>query len=134
MTSNRTTKQIGSRGERLAARYLRRHGFRIVARNRHCGHNELDLIAKNKEFILFVEVKTRSFESESDVQARPPFLAVDAQKRRRTLDAAHAYLREHPTSRCPRMDVIEVCLDRTTLKPFRIHHIAGAFDARGRIH
>lgn len=134
MTKNHTTKQIGTRGERLAARYLRRHGFRIVARNLHCGHNELDLIAKNKEFILFVEVKARSFDSESDALSHPPFLAVDAEKRRRTLEAARTYLREHPDRRCPRMDVIEVCLDRVTLKPFRIHHIEGAFDARGRTH
>ena len=52
-----STRDIGRIGERIAARYLRRHGFRILEKNRHQGRNELDIVAANKELILFVEVK-----------------------------------------------------------------------------
>jgi putative endonuclease len=127
--------RIGVRGERLAARYLRRHGYRILARNVHCGKNELDLVARNRQYIVFAEVKTRSFDTLAQALEHPPALAVDTAKRQRTLAAAREYLRVHPTARCPRMDVIEVCLDRQKrAKVLRIHHIEGAFDARGRSH
>ncbi len=127
--------EIGKRGECLAARYLRRHGFRILARNVHCGRNELDLIAQNKEYVIFVEVKTRRVASLEDAEANRPSLAVNAGKRRRTLDAAYEYLRTHPNKRCPRMDVIEVYLDEAR-RPhlLRIHHIVCAFDAHGQVH
>ena len=130
---NYTKQEIGRRGERLAARYLRRHGYRILARNLHCGKNELDLVAKNKEYLIFVEVKTRSYDSLEAAADHPPSLAVDAKKRQRTLEAAYSYLRAKPTTLCPRMDVIEIILDRATKKILNVHHIEGAFDARGRI-
>ncbi len=134
MKASNTIYEIGKRGEILAARYLRRHGYRILARNLYFGKNELDLVAQNKEYIIFVEVKTRSFLTREEAADSPPALAVNAGKRRRTVEAAKQYLYEHPTKKTPRMDVIEVYLDRTARqKPFDIHHIEGAFDARGRI-
>jgi Holliday junction resolvase-like predicted endonuclease len=55
-------------------------------------------------------------------------------KRRRTVEAAKAYLREHPTKLCPRLDVIEVYLDRSIrMKPFKINHIPDAFSASGAV-
>ena len=130
----RNKKDIGALGERLAARYLRRQGYRIVARNVHCGRNELDLVVKNKEYIAFVEVKTRSFFSLQQAMEHRPSVAVDAGKRARTVQAAREYLRKHPAKLCPRLDVVEVYLNREKrLKPFKIHHIEGAFGASGRI-
>ena len=134
MSTPITVTEIGKRGEAIAARYLRRHGYRILGRNLYFGKNELDLGAQNKEYIIFVEVKTRSFLTREEAADNPPALAVNAGKRRRTIDAAKQYLHEHPTKRIPRLDVIEVYLDRTKRqKPFDIHHIEGAFDAHGRI-
>lgn len=134
MKASDTIFEIGKRGEKLAARYLRRHGYRILARNLYFGKNELDLVAQNKQYLIFVEVKTRSFADKEDAADNPPALAVNAGKRRRTVEAARQYLREHPSKKIPRLDVIEVCLDRTKRhKPFNIHHIEGAFDAHGRI-
>ena len=125
--------KIGKKGERAAARYLRRHGCRILARNCHQGKNELDLVVKDGAYIAFVEVKTRTFDSPEDITVRPS-QAVNYAKRRRTRDAAYAYLREHPTTLCPRLDVVEVYLDRSRrLKPFKILHIPAAFDSRGGI-
>ena len=123
--------KIGKIGEREAARYLRRQGCRILARNRHQGKNELDLVVKDGNFIAFVEVKTRAYDSPEAVTLRPS-QAVDSDKRTRTRDAALAYLRENPTTLCPRLDVVEVYLDRSNrLKPFKINHIPGAFTPSG---
>ena len=126
-------KDIGNLGERAAARFLRRQGYRVLARNCHCGRNELDIVARDRTYIAFVEVKTLTFDS-PDCADRRPSLAVDMTKRRRTVDAAKVYLRAHPTKLCPRLDVIEVYLDRSSrMKPFKIHHIPNAFSANGSV-
>ena len=52
--------QIGRRGENIAADYLVKQGFEIVARNYRFGHAEIDLIVKREDWLLFIEVKTRS--------------------------------------------------------------------------
>lgn len=128
-----TEKALGKKGERFAARYLRRHGYRILARNVHCGHNELDIVAKNKEVIAFVEVKTRSFASEKEAELARPALAVDTRKRRRTIDAAFAFLRRHPSALTPRMDVMELYFTREKRPALlRVVHIEDAFGADGR--
>ena len=126
-------KDIGNIGERAAARYLRKHGCRILARNHHCGKNELDIVARDGAYIAFVEVKALTFESPEAADRRPA-LAVDMAKRRRTVDAARAYLHKYPTKLFPRLDVIEVYLDRSKrMKPFKINHIPNAFSANGSI-
>ena len=125
-------KDIGRIGERAAARYLRKQGCRILARNCHCGKNELDLVVRDGNYIAFVEVKTRTFEDPQNTELRPS-LAVNAGKRQRTIQAAKQYLCEHPTKWCPRLDVIEVYLDRKRYKPFKIHHIPAAFSANGSV-
>lgn len=128
-----TSQQIGHRGERVAARFLRREGYRIVARNQHFGRNELDLVAKDKQYIVFVEVKACSV-TETDVIHRRPAEAVDRKKRLRTVKAAIAYLNQNKTALCPRFDVIEVYLDREKrLRPVRVNHIIDAFSSNGNI-
>ena len=127
----KTTKEIGQKGERIAARFLRRKGYRIIAKNRHFGKNELDLIVKNKQYIVFVEVKTRTANSLEEFSSRPSD-AVDYEKRRRTVRASIAYLKENYTALCPRFDVIEVYLDRTKrYRTLKIHHIVDAFSSSG---
>ena len=124
-------QKIGRLGEKLAARYLKKNGYRILHRNKHFGRNELDIVAKSKTHIAFVEVKSRSFESESDALERPA-LAVNAEKRKRTVEAAFAYLKDQSSSLAPRFDVVEVYLDRSRrYKPFKINHIPDAFRAHG---
>ena len=127
-------KDVGDIGEKIAARHLRRCGYRILKRNCHCGKNELDIIASNKKYIVFAEVKTRSYATAEQAELTRPAQAVDAAKRARTLQAAREYLREHPDSRCPRMDVIEVYLTQEKRpKVFKINHIEAAFSASGRV-
>lgn len=125
-------RAVGKKGERLAARYLRRAGYRVVARNRHFGKNELDLIVKDKTYLVFVEVKARTADSLEAFTARPAE-AVDREKRARTVSAARAYLKESPTPLCPRFDVIEVYLDRTGhLRQLKLNHIIDAFSVGGK--
>ena len=126
-----TAKQVGELGERLAAKHLKKIGYRILGKNLHFGKNELDLVAKDGRFLVFVEVKARSFEGELPI-ARPAD-AVDLGKRRRTVLAALNYLKVHPSPLCPRFDVVEVYLDREQhLKPTKINHILDAFTASGK--
>ena len=48
------TVEIGRLGEKLAAQYLKKNKYRILETNLHVSHNEIDIIAKNKEFLVFV--------------------------------------------------------------------------------
>ncbi len=127
-------KEVGALGEKLAARYLRRHKCRILGRNLHFGRNELDLVIRDGDHIAFVEVKTLCFDSPAEADRRPAD-AVSLAKRKRTVAAAYDYLKAHPTKLCPRMDVVEVYLDRSAKRPkaFKILHIPAAFDARGAV-
>ena len=103
-----STLLTGQRGERIAERYLRRHGCRILERNYRAGHHEIDLIAEEKATgtVLFVEVKARS----EGGRGRPAD-AVNAQKQRFLRLAAEQWLSAHDArERSARFDVIEVLL------------------------
>ena len=118
----RRTEQIGRRGERLAARALRRSaGCRILARNYRCPAGEADLIALAGDTIVLAEVKTRS----GDAYIAPA-AAVDARKRQRYRNVARYYLHRTGRSDLPvRFDVITVVL-RPGAKP-QVRHIPNAF-------
>lgn len=126
-----TTKEIGDFGEKRAAHYLRLRGYTVKERNWRYGKGELDIIASTPKSIVFVEVKTRSYAPEASEQAPPPGNAVRADKKRLTRQTAQAYLHLHPTKKSPRMDVIEIFLEKnaTRKKPkvLRINHIKGAY-------
>lgn len=123
------TTEIGAIGEALAAEYLKNKGFSIVARNFRTRHLEMDLICENETHLLFVEVKTRTDTGAVSKYGRPA-AAVDAKKRQHLTDAAMDYLRMNPTSKKPRIDVLEVYLNRkgtlVTLSPRGIKHIENA--------
>ena len=127
----KTTKKIGDFGERLAVHFLRRRGYIVRERNLRVGHAEVDIVATTLRDVVFVEVKTRSYHADEWKNAPPPSLAVHAEKQRLTRMAASAYLREHPTHKRPRMDVIEVWLSRETdgkrPRVLKIRHIKAAY-------
>lgn len=127
----KTTKEIGDFGERLAVHFLRRRGYIVKERNLRVGHAEVDIVATTLRDVVFVEVKTRSYDADEWKNAPPPGLAVHAEKQRLTRMAASAYLREHPTKKRPRMDVIEVWLARESdgnrPRVLKIHHIKAAY-------
>ena len=133
-----TEKQIiGKIGEQLAADFLLKDGYTIVAQNLHVSKNEIDIIAEDRDFIVFVEVKTRTCLYPESGDFGIPSRAVDEGKRKNTVKAARDYLFAHYTQKQPRIDVIEVYLleqKEPTLAPtpIKINHIRNAFDARGR--
>lgn len=113
----------GAWGEALAAEYLRRKHYRLVAAGFHCRFGEIDLIVENKQFLVFVEVKLRK--SGSFAQAME---FVDRRKQDRLRMTASIYLSQNPTGLQPRFDVIEIYApDGTaTVKP-EIRHMEDAF-------
>ena len=124
------TMEIGRLGEAYAAKFLKKNGYRILERNKHESHNELDLIVTDKEYLVFVEVKARSVSENFHLPYGSPAAAVDRQKQRRTIRAAQAYLltcRKKDQEKQPRMDVIEIFLDRDSHKLLKINHIVNAF-------
>ena len=87
--SNPAHLQLGARGEKLAARFLRRHGFKILYRNFRGHHGgEIDLVCRDGDTLVFVEVKTRSREDFGR-----PLEAVNLKKQRRISLGAFAWLR-----------------------------------------
>ena len=127
-----TTKSIGDFGERYAARYLRLRGYAIRERNWRSGKYEIDIIAETWRDVVFIEVKTRTYSADADLTiAPPPSLAVHADKQRFTRTAAKYYMYEHPTRKAPRMDVIEVWLQKVPIgkrpKILKVNHIKAAY-------
>ena len=126
-----TKKEIGDFGERLAVHYLRLHGYTVKERNWFADKCEIDIIAATLRDLVFVEVKTRTYDGDGWKDAPPPSLAVHAQKQRLTRSAAQRYLYSHPTRKQPRMDVIEVWLQKSPTgkrpKLLRITHMKAAY-------
>ena len=95
---------LGARGEELAGKYLRRAGYRLLARNYRCKCGEIDLVAEEGGSLVFIEVKTRS-----SAGFGHPLEAVDRRKQGQLIRAAHVYLREQTAEeRYCRFDVVAV--------------------------
>jgi putative endonuclease len=121
------TQQIGALGEKMAAAELEAAGFTILARNYRCASGELDLIARDGEVIVFVEVKTRS-----SAAFGLPRDAVTPAKRRKMARAASHYLLSHVENECPyRADIVEVALVRGRVAAVR--HLRGAFSIEAEL-
>lgn len=121
--------EIGKHGENIACKFLKKEGYRIVEQNRHESHKEIDIIASNKDYIVFVEVKTRSVDYDLFNPYGTPASAVTYSKREKLISAARSYLRSNPTDKQPRMDVIEVYLKKGTKKVLKINHFENAYHA-----
>ena len=120
---------IGVYGERVACRYLKRKGYKIVAKNRRESHKEIDIIVMNREYIAFVEVKTRSVDADLYNVYGTPASAVTSVKQANLIAGARAYLKANPSSKQPRMDVVEIYLQKGTKKVLNINHFEGAYHA-----
>lgn len=115
------TRAFGRRGEDLAAEFLRRRGYKILERNYRTRYAEIDLIAKHRGILVFVEVKSRR----SSAYGHPKEALTPAKQRRISM-AALAYLKqEHALDRPARFDVVAV--QSKDGQP-RIEVIANAFE------
>ena len=114
---------LGAWGEATAAEYLRKKRYEIVAAGYRCRFGEIDLIVKDRKFLVFVEVKLRK----SDSFARA-LEHVDRRKQDKIRITASMYLNHNPTDLQPRFDVIEIYAPEgtATRKP-EIYHMEDAF-------
>jgi putative endonuclease len=115
---------LGSRGEREAALHLRRQGLRVLHRGYRTDHGEIDLVARDGDVVVFVEVKAR--------RRGDPAEAVTPEKQRRLTLAALHYLKRHGLLESrSRFDVVAIIWPEDDAPP-RIEHIRDAFEAVGR--
>jgi putative endonuclease len=113
-----TKQQTGSLGENLAIPMLKRKGYLILDTNyRHSRYGEIDLIAQDKDVLVFVEVKTRH-----NVSHGMPAEAVTPGKLKKITCVAQAYLREEGKENCQwRVDVIAIGLDTANKIVYQEH-------------
>ena len=115
---------LGGWGEALAAEYLRKKRYEIVAQGWRCKFGEIDLIVKNRKYLAFVEVKLRKSDRFAAAMEY-----VDRRKQDRIRITASMYLAQNPTNLQPRFDVMEIYAPEgtATVKP-QIHHMENAFE------
>lgn len=117
------SKLLGAWGEAQAAQYLRKKGYSIIAAGYQCRFGEIDLIARNWRYLVFVEVKLRKNSNFARASAY-----VDRYKQDRLRMTASIYLSQHPTRLQPRFDVIEVYAPEGTATACpEIYHMEDAF-------
>ena len=108
--------EIGKIGEDLASKHLEDAGYTIIERNFMSRQGEIDIIAKDKKELVFIEVKTRT----SDIYGKP-VEAVNTQKQKHLLSTIKYYLySKHLENEFVRIDVIEVYFNNDT---YKINHI-----------
>ena len=114
---------VGAWGESLAAAYLQKKKYKILASGYRCRFGEIDLIVADKKHLVFVEVKLRKSNLFADAKD-----FVDIHKQNRIRTTAELYLSHNPTELLARFDVIEIYapLGVETAKP-EIHHLEDAF-------
>ncbi|MEI8085715.1 MAG: YraN family protein [Paludibacter sp.] len=110
---------LGNLGEERAQEYLRSKGYKILQTNWRCGKLELDIIAENDDWLVIVEVKTRSTET-----FEHPEEAINMKKIRNMVNATHNYITQTDWNGNTRFDVISVIPHGNE---FYIDHIEDAF-------
>lgn len=115
--------EVGAWGERIAADYLRRKGYRIIDTGYRCRFGEIDIIARNRQYLVFVEVKLRKSDSFAHAME-----FVDRPKQSRLITTASVYLAQNPTDLQPRFDVIEIYApDGMDTRRPQTNHLEDAF-------
>ena len=103
----REKKNIGATGEAIAGSYLKKKGYKIIGRNIRTIFGEIDIVAKLKKLIVFVEVRTRATSSFG-----PPYLSVTMLKQRHIIKNALSYLKANKLMRADwRIDIVSVKLN-----------------------
>lgn len=112
-------RAIGSKFEKEAGAYLKKHGYEVLEYNYRCRAGEIDIIARDGEYLVFCEVKYRN-----GLSGGHPLEAVDAKKQRTIARCAGIYLTKHGVSEVPcRFDVIgimndEICLVKNAFEAY----------------
>ena len=99
-------KELGRKGEEVALRFLKKNGYKIIEKNYVCKMGEMDIIAREKDTLVFVEVKTRT-----SMVFGPPQLAVNSTKQMQLSKVALYFLKEKRLEEVKaRFDVVAVLL------------------------
>ena len=99
-------KQLGQNGEDIAEKFLIKQGYKILERNRHFSrYCEIDIIAQDKDTLVFVEVKTRKTEI-----CGHPLEAITKTKYKNIRTGLSLYLQENPNYKKYRIDVVSILL------------------------
>lgn len=110
---------LGKRGEKIAADYLMTNGYRLLERNWSTGKREIDIIAEDEEYLIFVGVKTRT----ADFQLHPRD-AVSVPKQRNMIFAAQTYIERTMCEKEARFDIVSIVVDG---RRYELEHIENAF-------
>ncbi|MFB0525901.1 MAG: YraN family protein [bacterium] len=111
---------LGRKGEEISVEFLRKQGYKILQRNYRCSLGEIDIVAKDKNILCFVEVKTRNTE-----EYGLPEEAIDGRKKKKLAKLALTYLKQKKIYKQDfRFDVVSVC-------PNHIELIRDAFIVNG---
>ena len=126
LRANTEKNKIGHIGEAHAARFLKKNGYKILEKNFVQDGAEIDIICRNDDTLVFVEVKTRTGDG-SPNEPRPAS-SVTPEKQRKIIKIAALYSSARGRGLKSRLDIIEVYLDRSNSKNApRIKHLIGAF-------
>ena len=120
------TTSIGNAGEEAAARYLRRRFYKILDLQYKSRFGEIDIIAKKKDIIAFIEVRTRS----KNYRVSPAD-SVGKAKQNRIIKTALCYITANRIKLQPRFDIIEVVVYPADRRKMSINHIENAFTQGG---
>ncbi len=114
---------VGAWGESIAAEYLQKKRYTLLAAGYRCRYGEIDLIVSNRKYLVFVEVKLRKNDRFASAMEH-----VDYHKQNRIRTTAEFYLAQNPTDLQPRFDVIEIYApEGTDTKKPKINHLEDAF-------
>lgn len=111
---------LGKIAEMKAANYLIKKRYTLLDFNFRTRFGEIDIVLKNKKYIVFAEVKMRDITSIAE-----PREFVDSKKQKKIIACAKLYLSLHPTDLQPRFDVVEVFCENDKIK--LIKHLENAF-------
>lgn len=113
-------KSIGNFGEKQAQKFLRKNKYKIVCTNYRKKYGEIDIVAEKDNYLVFVEVKTRGENSHF-----APVYAVNKSKQTKLMKTAYLYLKEYPSNKNIRFDIIEIIYNGN--KVISVNHIKNAF-------
>ncbi len=115
-----TQKEIGDKAEAIAVQYLAKSGYRILATKWYFGHYELDIVAREKDVLVIVEVKART-----GLRYEHPSEAISNKKIKRIVEAGEAFILEHDLNFETRFDVITIIFFKEGR--YELEHFKDAF-------
>jgi putative endonuclease len=128
-SSSKSNRSLGRAGESIACDFLVKNGFQILKRNYTVRGGEIDIIAENEKYIIFVEVKTRTAGHSVEKYGRGA-AAVNSTKKEHFLFAVKSYMRTFVSEKKPRIDVIEITLENFEgCVATKISHYPNAFSS-----